>query len=245
MDTPIIEDDPVLGKFIANYPSDRLRLLMIAGSILVVVWFVVTVSLWQVEDNIASIVTVGILAGATLVIGWFVSHLWNREVILFEQGFTYREGSLETYFFYHEIDSMWQQGETISYFGSRIRRSTYKLTLIANEDEQIVLTRLYRRIDELGLRLENAVTHALRPGYEEQLKRGETMHFGDHIAMTRAGLQQGTQQLDWVDYQGYQVKNRQLQILSTGDRVWFAQDLDKIDQVRLLIDLLRQTEEQL
>ena len=244
MDAPIIEDDPVLGKFIANYPSDRLRLLMFAGGILAVVWFVVTVSLWQVEENVASFATVVILAGATLVIGWFVSHLWNREVILFEQGFTYREGSLEAFFFYHEVDSMLQQGEIISYFGGRIRRSTYKLTIIANEDEQIVLTRLYRRIDELGLRLENAVTRALRPGYEERLKKGETVRFGDHIAMTSAGLQQGTQQLDWADYQGYQVKNRQLQILSTGDMVWFAEDLGNIDHVRLLIDLLRQTEEQ-
>ena len=89
----MIEDDPVLGAFIDNYPSDRTRLLLFGGAIMGIIWFVVTIALWRVDDGTAFSVTVGIIAIATLGVGWFLTHFWNREVIIYKRGFSYREGS--------------------------------------------------------------------------------------------------------------------------------------------------------
>ena len=49
----MIDDDPVLGPYIDHHPSDRLRLLIVGGAVLGVVWFVVTVALWQAEVGLA------------------------------------------------------------------------------------------------------------------------------------------------------------------------------------------------
>ena len=83
----IIKDDPILGQFIATYPVNRLRLLILGGLVLGVVWFVTTVTLWNVDQDIASIATVTIIFVVSLVVGWGIMHLWNREVVLYERGF--------------------------------------------------------------------------------------------------------------------------------------------------------------
>jgi VIT1/CCC1 family predicted Fe2+/Mn2+ transporter len=79
----VLEDDPALGAALANYPSDRARLLVIGGAILAVVWLVVTVALLNVEEGQAAAITILVMGAATVIVGWYVAHLWNREVVLY------------------------------------------------------------------------------------------------------------------------------------------------------------------
>lgn len=242
-DEPIFPDDPVLGKYVDNYPSDRLRLLLIGGAALVAVWFVVTVALWQVEANVASIVTVVVLAAATLVIGWLISHLWNREVVLYEHGFSYREGSTTVFIRYADVKTIRQRGERVAYFGGLVRRSTLRCTMITDQDETITLTTLYRRIDQLSLRLEMGITRAVRPAVERQLADGMRLDFGDSLALSAAGLHQNGRDLPWADFAGHQIASRQLVIQSRDGTDWHRARLGDMDNLRLLVDLLRQQQE--
>jgi hypothetical protein len=76
--TPIFEDDPILGAFVAYFPSYRLRLL-IRGAI----FYAIPVLLLQVIfANVDSILIPMLYALIALLVGWYVLHLWNREVIL-------------------------------------------------------------------------------------------------------------------------------------------------------------------
>lgn len=238
-DEIIFEDDPVLGKYIDNYPSDRLRLLLMGGAVLGVVWFVVTVALWQVEAATASIMTVVILAVVTLIVGWFISHLWNREVVIYEHGFSYREGSNIAFIRYEDVETIRQKGERVSYFGGLVRRSTLEYTILTNKDEKIVLNSLYRRLEKMTLRLEIEVTLAVRERVERQLTNGETVSFGHTLALSSSGLHAKGRDLPWNRYAGYHIAHRRLTITAADGEVWYQQPLSEIDNLRLLVDLLR------
>jgi hypothetical protein len=238
----ILQDDPVLGSFIANFPADRGRLLLTGGAVLAVVWFVVTVALWQVEAETAFLITVVILGIAALGVGWYISHLWNREVILYERGFSYREGSHTAFVRHHEIRAIRQRGERVSYFGGLLRRTRYQLTITTEYDEVITLTMLYRRLDELAQRLEAAMIRARRPEIERRLAEGERLTFADSLQLSAGGLHHNGRDLPWDDFGGYRVNNGQLILLARGggDTGWHSVALSEVDNLRLLVDLLHE-----
>lgn len=238
----MIEDDPVLGAFIDNYPSDRTRLLLFGGAIMGIIWFVVTIALWRVDDGTAFSVTVGIIAIATLGVGWFLTHFWNREVIIYKRGFSYREGSFLAFIRYEDIISIRQKAEQLSYFGGIIRRTVYRVTIKSNQDEIIILNNLYRKMQDLSIRLEVAITHSLRPRIVAKLEKDEQVAFGNTLSMSAQGLHHAGQDLLWEAYQAYSVKGGMLQIMSQDNDSWFTTPLEEVDNLRLLIDLLRERE---
>ena len=87
-----IADDPVLGKVIANYPSDRVRLLMIGGGVYAAGTLLINLVFLPVDASVALPAVVTLLAVLGLGVSWYLLHHWNREVVLFERGFSYREG---------------------------------------------------------------------------------------------------------------------------------------------------------
>lgn len=235
----IFEDDPVLGKFIANYPVNRLRLILIGGAILAVIWFVLTVALWQVEEGIAATITVAVITVFGLAAGWFIAHLWNREVVIYREGFTYRRGSQIAHIAYSDVYAVRQHGERLSYFGGLVRRSTLRFIVQTVEDEIISLTPLYIRIDDMTLKLEAAITEALEARVKEQIKNGERVPFGDSVSVSQDGLHAGGGNLTWADYGGYTVGQGRLTVAETGGASWHAFDLAAIDNLRLFVTLLK------
>lgn len=233
-------DDPVLGKYIRHYPSDRLRLLLLGGVVVGVAWFVTTVALWQVESDQAFIITVVVLFLVTLVVIWFMAHLWNREVVLYEQGFSYREGSHTAFILYATVSRFRQQAERRLYFGGFVRRTVYNLSIYTDEDEHIRLNSLYRRIDELSLRLEQKITAAQLGAARRQLQEGGKVVFNSGLSMDAEGLHTGDYRLRWEDLGGHKLQNRQIHIAAKSGEVWHSAPLAGVDNVRLLIELLRE-----
>lgn len=235
----VIEDDPVLGKAIANYPSNRARLLVIDAAILGVVWFVVTVALLNVEAGLAAVITIVVIGFATAVAGWYTAHLWNREVILYERGFSYREGSHVAYLLYAEVQTLRLHAERLSYFGGLLRRTVHQYVVTTSSDEVIRLTNLYKRIDELGTRLEELARPFLRVRLEETLASGRGLAFSKTLEMDQAGLHEGGRDLPWADFGGYRIENGRLLLLQ-GDEVWLSVPLGDVYNITLLLGYLRQ-----
>ena len=237
----MIEDDPVLGTFVDNYPSDRTRLLIVAGSVLAIVWFVTTVALWQVDDGPASLITVAVIGIATLIIGWFLAHYWNREVILFKRGFSYREGSYEAYIRFQNVVTIHQKAERFSYFGGLIRRNIYRVTLTTDQDEKIVLhNNFYRKMSDLSLRMDIAVTETLRPKIKQILDDGKKVAFGDDLMIGNLGLHVNDRDLLWEEMTTVNVKGGQLRIASRNDESWYTAPIEDVANIRLLLELLRE-----
>ena len=93
----MLEADPVLGPVIANYPSDRMRLLLPAVIVVGVASVIFNFTIAEIEGW-GPPLTILCMGAVTMVMGWRVLHFWNREVVLYEKGFTYREGAEDVQF---------------------------------------------------------------------------------------------------------------------------------------------------
>lgn len=235
----LFEADPVLGQFVAHFPSQRGRLLVQGAVVYGVITLVVQVAFANLDNDTASIVIIGVLTVAALAIFWYITHLWNREVVLYEKGLSYREGSNTAFIHYQDVVSLRQRAEKVRYFGF-IPRNIYRYTIRTDLGEVLSLHNLYKNIDELGVRLEQAVRQARRPIVNTTLARGGRVRFSDSLEVGADGLYADGRELAWDGVKGYRIQNRQLVIASADDPAWYRVPLVEIDTIILLIDLLRE-----
>lgn len=228
----------MLGTFVSDHPGKRLTLLLRGGAVLLVVWFVVTVALWELDDATAAIVTVVVLALTALIVGWAITHQWNREVILFAEGFSYREGSRIVFIRYDEIRTIRQRGERRSYFGGLVRRDLLSMTITTIRDEVIRLDNIYQRIDVLMTLLERDFTRTVRPVVEKRIAAGERIRFGEGLALDSNGLHDDAGRLlTWGDFAGHRIERGGL-VIDDGGGEWLRVSLSEADNLRLLLDIL-------
>src|SRR5689334_18885938 len=219
----MFESDPILGNVIAVYPSDRTRLLLPVAIIIGVVGLVLNFTVATIEAWWGPPLTVIIMSAVSLAAGWPVLHLWNREIILYDNGFSFREGGRTVYFLYHEVRSLRQRGQQLAYFGGLIRRATFRFTVTTIRDERMVLTNLYRNIGQMGARLEAKINPLLAPQIDEQLSRGEKVPFSDTLRLSQKGLHEAGRDLPWESFAGYSVKGGMLRLLARPDKSeWYA-----------------------
>jgi hypothetical protein len=236
----MIEADPVLGAFIAAYPSNRARLLIPALAVGGVVAIILNFTTGTVEAWWGPVVTVALMAVVALGLGWRVLHFWNREIVLFEQGFSYREGARTVFFHYLEITSIRQRAERLAYFGGLIRRTSRHYTFSTIKDEQITLNNLYKDVEQLMERVEAKVNPLLDARITAQIEAGEYVAFSKSLRLSREGLHEGGRALPWADFAGYKASTGQLLLLARpNDADWFRIPLADIDNLAVLIGLLR------
>ncbi len=235
----IFADDPEFGRYISHHPSNRIR-LMIQGALLYgIPGVLIQVPFLSVEDDIASAILVGFYAALALAVGWYVLHQWNREVVVYEHGFTFREGSHTAIFKFDEIASIRQKGERIAYFGF-IRRDVYDITLKTIRGEVIKLTNLYTDIQQLGTNLERGIHRTLRPRIQQTLAEGRRVDFGEHLEVSQQGFHGDGTTLNWEDYAGYQLGGGKLELLNQQHSIWLTIPLESLYNPTLLVELLRE-----
>jgi len=235
----MLESDPLLGNVIATYPVDRARLLIPAAIIIGGVGVVLNFTVAVMDAWWSAPLTVILTALVSLIAGWPVLHLWNREVVLYDNGFSFREGGRTVYFLYHEIKSLRQRGEQLAYFGGLIRRATFRFTLTTIRDERMVLTNLYRNIGQLGARLEAKALPILEPQINDQLTRGEKVPFSDTLRLSQDGLHESGRLLPWDSFEGYKVQGGRLSLLVREGVAWFSLPLGDVDNIPILLNLLK------
>lgn len=237
----MFESDPLLGAYLANYPSDRMRLLIPAGLVTGVIAVALNFTTGAVDEWWGPPLTIILMAAIVLGIGWRVLHFWNREVVLYEHGFSFREGGRNVFFLYHEVASIRQQAERLAYFGGLIRRTRYHYTLITIRGEKIVLTNLYRHVDRLMERLEAKVNALNEPQIIDRINAGEKIPFSDNLRISSTGLHEKGRDLAWSDFGGYKAANGQLALLQKDGTVWLSLPLPDVDNLALLIGILKRS----
>ncbi|MCU0495991.1 MAG: hypothetical protein MUF87_01420 [Anaerolineae bacterium] len=232
-------DDPVLGQAIANYPSDRAKLLIVGGLIYLPVSSLVNLLFADTDPATAAIIVITFMSLLALLIGWVILHWWNREVVLYVRGFAYREGSRMVFIAYPEVRTFRQRIERVSYFGGLIKRTIHEITITTTADETIVLNMIYRRIGELGQRLEKEIHAALQSIIAIRLREGQAIPFSADFTIDQHGLRAGDRRLAWADYAGYQITQGHLVIKAQGDPQWHQLPIRAIDNVTLLLEQLQ------
>ncbi|MEP7290215.1 MAG: DUF6585 family protein [Chloroflexota bacterium] len=235
----VIEPDPLLGQALAHFPSDRLRPLIVAGSVIAPVALALGLTTAQVVEWWGPVLTVIVMAAVALALGWYVLHVWNREIILYERGFSYREGSDTVFIPYDEIASIRQRAERLAYFGGLLRRNVYRFTVTTTEAERFTITNLYRRADELGTRLAERANRVLGPQVTRRLADGSAVPFGDTLSVSAEGLRENGRDLLWADFGGYRLGGSKLALLDSSGNDWYTLPLSEVDNIPLLLELFR------
>lgn len=238
-DAPVIERDPILGDPIGHYPSDRFRLLLIAGVITGATAVVLNFTTAALPEPWGPALTIILMAGVGLALGWYVLHLWNREIILFDRGFTYREGSNVVYLLYSEIRGVRLRAEQLAYFGGLFRRNVYTIHVRTVRDERFTITNVYRRAPELGSKLAERIHATLAAALDVKFAAGECLAFGETLSACVDGLRESGRVLPWTDYARFTIGDRRLTIFTTAGEVWYALPLAEVENITLLLDLLR------
>ncbi len=238
----VIEPDPVLGGYIAHHPSNRLLLLIIGGIAYAIPVLLLQILFATVDRTTAAIVLISAYSLIALVIGWSILHLWNREIILYERGFTYREGSQLRPFFYISILSFQQRVVRFAVF-QRWPLVVYRGRLTTDQNEILLVNNVYSQIELLMRRLEAAITRARLPVVAAKMQKGETVSFGP-ISLSLEGLHTGGKTLPWSKWRGYRFANNQLVLVDDTEAGWAALPVLEVDQILLLVALLKATVEQ-
>jgi len=229
----------LLGDVIGNHPSDRLRPLIVAGVVIGGGGLLVSFTIGQIPADWSPPLALLIMAALTALVGWYLLHGWNREIILYERGFTYREGSKFIDFLYNEIESLRLRAEKVSAFSGLLKYTRTRVTATTIRGEQFLITNLYRRAAELGARLQERVYRELRPKIAQMLIDGDIIRFSDTLRLDQHGLHESGRDLLWQHYGGYRVGARQLSLLDNTGAVWHTEALWEYDNLPILIDLLK------
>ncbi|MBK8022683.1 MAG: hypothetical protein IPK19_14930 [Chloroflexi bacterium] len=236
---PIIVPDPVLGGVLAHHPSDRLKPLLTAAAVGAPIAVVLMLTSAQTDAWWGMPVTVGGVALVGLVLGWYVLHWWNREVILYQHGFSFREGSRVVYFAYHEVKWIGLQAQRLVYFGGLLRRDVYRVEVVTYAGDRVVLTNLYRRISDLAARLTEQVEQRLRPEIERRLAAGERITFTDDLSLSREEIVFQEERLPWTAFGGYRIGSGNMTLLKRDGTVFQEVPLALLYNVTILIELMR------
>jgi hypothetical protein len=238
----VIEPDPVLGAYIAHHPSNRLLLLILGGMAYAIPVFLLQILFSQADKSTAAVVLISAYSIIALIIGWIILHLWNREVILYERGFTYREGSKIRAFPYASIVSF-QQRSTRFALLSRWPIVVYRTTMTTDQDEVLLINNVYTQTEKLVRRLEGLITRARLPVVASKFHAGERVSFGP-LSLSGQALHVGDKTLLWSDWEGYRFANNQLVLTDKSGADWASVPVLEIDQILLVVGLLKATIEQ-
>ncbi|MCS6834855.1 MAG: hypothetical protein NZ750_02420 [Anaerolineae bacterium] len=234
----IFADDPILGPFLAHYPSYRLRLLMIGGGFYALAVLLIQALTWQIDRETASIFVPILYACAALVAFWYMAHYWNREVIVYKHGFVYREGRREVRFRYETIATVQAQAERLRLFGL-LPYERHRYVLTSDQDERIVLDNLYRHIERLGPSLEQAIAQRRLPLLRQQLARGDSLPFGPQLLARADGLEVDGARLAWGEIKAERVIGDDLHLIGVDGQTLARLPLAQIDNLLLLLLLLK------
>jgi hypothetical protein len=232
----MIESDPIFGKVIKNYPSDRVRLALIGGGIYGFVAVVVNFAFLPVDAQTASLAVIIVLAVTALLVGWWVLHLWNREIVLYQRGFSYTEGSRTIFIHFDEITTIRQRAERRVYFSGLVRRTFREVIIKTVHNETIHLNSFYRRLDDFITRLEHITAPLLQARVEHQLAENREIPFSQDLTLKPDGIQAGERFLAWADYNGFQIKEGKLII--EGQDTQLSAPLSTLNNLKVLLDLL-------
>jgi len=233
-----LSPDPVYGAVIANFPSDRARLLLIAGGVSASSAVILNFTTAAIPGWIGPALTIVLMAAIVLVTAWYALHLWNREVILYERGFSLREGSHIVFFRYDEVSAVRLRAERLAYFGGLIRRSVYATTIITVREETFTLDNAYRRAAQFGGLLLTKVAPIIRARMDEALNRGEAFSFRG-LTLTPEGIRIDDDVLPWAEAGNARIGGGMLTLRRVDETIWRSVPLKALDNLPILLDALR------
>lgn len=229
---------PVLGKYLSHHPSRRFMLLVQAAIFYAIPTGILQLLTLNIDDQTAAQFVPFAFAAFGVAAAWYVLHFWNREVVLYEKGFSYQRGSVTAYFRYENIITMRQSIEKQSFMG--FSRMVYNYLLITDMDEELAINNLYSNTEKLTRSLDALIARDRLPHIRQMLADGRDVPFSEGFRLSREGLFYGESELFWHEFSAYRIQNSKLILQSKTNPEWAAIPLKSINNPPLLLALLKE-----
>lgn len=235
----IFDADPVLGKYLSHHPSRRMMLLLQGAVFYAIPTAILQLLTLNLDDATAAIflpVTFALIAAA---IAWYILHFWNREIVLYEKGFSYQRGSVTAFFRYENIVVLRQSIEKQSFFGI-FSRTVYNYELITDLDEHLAINNLYAHTEKLTRSLDALIARDRLPHIRQLISSGQTANFREGFKLNREGILEGERELFWHEFSAYRIQGGRLILQSKDNPEWASLPLKEINNPPLLLALLKE-----
>jgi hypothetical protein len=239
VETPvnIFAADPVLGKYLSHHPSRRAMLLLQGAIFYAIPTGILQILTLNLDDQSAWFLPYA-FALFGIAAGWYILHLWNREVVLYEKGFSYRRGSVTAHFRYENILTMRQSIEKQSFLV--FSRTVYNYTLISDLDEELSINNLYSNTEKLTRSLDALIARERLPHIQKMLASGQDVPFAEGLKLSREGLLSAERELFWHEFKAYRIQGGKLILESLNNPEWAAIPLKSINNPPLLLAVLKE-----
>jgi hypothetical protein len=235
----ITDAHPTLGKYLSHHPSNRIRLIIQAAIFYAIPVAILQALFWNVDNNFVTLFLPMVFAAVGLVAFWYAAHFWNREVIVYENGFTYQQGSQVGQFRYADIVMLKPDVQRINVLRF-IQRTDFNYTLITVDDEVLRITNLYSDINKLVARLEASITRDRLPIMQQAIQAGQTVDVGGGLRLSKMGLEYEGRELFWHELGTRNVREGNLILRKQDNSEWAAIPIAELNNPVLLLAVLKQ-----
>lgn len=175
-----------------------------------------------------------------LLAGWRAYVNWNKGVAVYEKGFVLRDRKGAHPWTWEEVASL-TEAVTRHYANGIYTGTTHVYTLISRRNERLVLSDLFKQVEELAQAIEQATFPILYDRAAAQYNRGQTLLFGP-VAVNKAGLRIGKKIYPWLEVEEVSVHRGVLKV-SKKDGSWLSgasAPAASIPNLRVLLSIIHQ-----
>lgn len=144
---------------------------------------------------------------------------WNKGVAVYDRGFAVRDRKGIRSWRWEEVVSL-TAAVTRHYTNGIYTGTTHIYTLYDRQNERLVLSDFYVKVEELAKAIEQSIFPLLYERTAQQYNAGQMLVFGP-VAVSKAGIQIGKKTYPWTDVKQVSIHQGILKV-SKKDGGWFS-----------------------
>ncbi len=172
--------------------------------------------------------------------GWLAYSNWNRGVGLYERGIAVRSRKGLQIWHWTDIQSI-KVSVTRHYTNGIYSGTTHEYTLLDKQNQKLVLSDVFKKVEELAEAIEQGVYPLLYPVAAEEYNNGRMLNFGP-VNIDKAGLQIGKKCFPWNTIKEVSVKQGYLRVAPQGGGLFSGASIGVafIPNMHILLSIINQ-----
>lgn len=175
-----------------------------------------------------------------LLAGWGAYANWNKGVVIYERGFAIRDRKGVRTWVWEDVSSF-MATVTRHYTNGIYTGTTHVYTLISRRNERVVLSDIFKGVEQLAQSIEQSIFPILYDRAAAQYNGGQTIIFGP-VSISKAGIQIGRKNYPWPEVREVSIHQGILKV-TKKDGGWFSGAsamASSIPNLRVLLSIIHQ-----
>ena len=195
----------------------------------------------QIDVNFPlPVIIAGVVFLLGLLAGWSAYVNWNKGVAVYERGFAIRDRNGIRPWRWEDVVSL-KAAITRHYTNGIYTGTTHVYTLFDRQNQRLVLSDIYSRVEELAKAIQDAIYPILFDQAARQYNAGQELVFGP-VLISTSGIQIGKKTFPWNDVEQVAIQKGILKVSKKGGG-WFSgasAPASVIPNLNVLLNIIQQ-----